>query len=98
MNRYYIYILSNASGMLYVGLTTDLDRIVKKHRAKRMNSFKANFAFEKLVYVEETSDIYHAINREVELKGFTRYKKQDLISLTNPGWQCMGNYWMKETA
>jgi putative endonuclease len=98
MNRYYIYILSNASRMIYVGLTTDLDKIVQKHREKKMSSFKANFSFEKLVYVEETTDIHHAINREAELKGFPRNKKQDLISITNPGWQCIGSYWMKETA
>lgn len=84
--------------MLYVGLTTDLDNIVRKHREKRMNSFKANFSFDKLIYVEETSDIYHAINREKELKSFSHYKKQDLVALINPTWECMGNYWMKESA
>ncbi len=84
--------------MLYIGLTTDLDEIVRKHREKRMNSFKANYSFEKLIYVEETSDIHHAIKREADLKSLPRNKKQDFISLTNPEWRCISDYWMKETA
>ncbi len=84
--------------MLYIGLTTDLDEILKKHREKRMSSFKANFSFEKLIYVEETTDIYKAIDREAELKKIPRNKKIDLLRLINPRWECISNYWMKETA
>lgn len=98
MSKYYIYILSNASKMLYVGLTTDLDQILAKHRDRRMASFKANFSFDKLIYVEETTDIYKAIDRETELKGIPRHRKIDLLRFTNPRWECISNYWMRETA
>ena len=78
MNRFYIYMLSNASGMYYVGLTTHLEQIVQKHREKRMLSFEANFAFDRLVYVEETSDIEQAIYRTEELRRATFYQKKKL--------------------
>ncbi len=84
--------------MLYIGLTTDLDEILEKHRQKRMSSFKANFSFDKLIYVEETTDVYKAIDREAELKKIPRHKKIDLLRLTNPRWECISNYWMKEPA
>lgn len=98
MNKYYIYILSNASKMLYVGLTTDLNRILEKHRERRMTNFKANFSFNKLIYAEETTDIYEAIEREAELKKIPRHKKVDLLRLRNPKWECLSDFWMKETA
>ena len=98
MIKYYVYIVSNASKMLYVGLTTDLDKMLTKHQEKRMSIFKGNFAFEKLIYVEETTDIHQAIAREVELKKFPRHHKVDLLSLTNPKWECMSTFWMKESA
>lgn len=98
MNKYYIYILSNASNMLYVGLTTDIEMMLTKHRERKLSSFKGNFSFEKLIYVEETSDIHRAIEREVELKKIPHHNKLDLLRLTNPKWECIGNYWMKESA
>lgn len=98
MTKYYIYILSNASKMLYVGLTTDIDSMLIKHRQKKVHTFKGNFSFEKLIYVEETSDIYYAITREKELKKIPHHHKVDLLNLTNPRWECIGSYWLKETA
>tara|TARA_R110000868_G_scaffold383578_6_gene650631 strand:- start:7370 stop:7666 length:297 start_codon:yes stop_codon:yes gene_type:complete len=98
MKKYYIYILSNASKMLYVGLSTDLDQIIIKHREKRMFSFKANFSFDKLIYVEETTDVYKAIDREEEIKKIPRHRKMDLLRLTNPKLECISRYWVKETA
>lgn len=96
MARYYIYMMSNPSRNLYVGLTTDLDKIITKHREKRMSNFKANFAFEKLVYVEETADVDYAISREKFLKSTPNYKKIDLLNITNPRWECISEYWVKK--
>lgn len=84
--------------MLYVGLTTDLDKILVKHRNRSMASFKANFSFNKLIYVEENTDIIKAIEREVELKKTPYFKKMDLLRFKNPKWECISDYWMKETA
>lgn len=70
--------------MFYVGLTTDIEKMLAKHREKRMSLFKGNFSFEKLVYVQEFDCIEKAIKREQELRTLPNHQKHDLLKLTNP--------------
>ena len=81
MTKYYIYMLMNVSGMFYVGLTTHLGQIIKKHTQRKMHSFVANLEFDRLVHSEETDDIYHALERLDELQSATYYQKQQLVKL-----------------
>lgn len=83
MTKFYIYMLSNASGMFYVGLTTHLEAIVRKHRKKKMSVFKANFSFNQLEYYEEITDVTHAIDRMEALKHTTFYEKRKLARETS---------------
>ena len=94
MEKYYIYMVSNPSRMLYVGLTTDIPRMVVKHREQRMEHFRGNFSFNKLVYVEETNDVGYAIERAQTLRKGSNYLKADLLKLTNPKWECMSSFWL----
>jgi putative endonuclease len=80
MTEYYVYILSNASGMLYVGLTTDLQSMLQKHRSQNVQSFKANFAFNKLEYAEHLSNPKEAVQRFHTLKGMNMREKRELIT------------------
>ena len=83
MTKFYIYMLMNASGMFYVGLTTHLQQILWKHRQKKMLSFNANHAFSTLVLAEELTDIHLALARFDELKNATYYQKQLLMQSAN---------------
>ena len=83
MTEYFVYILSNASGMLYVGLTTDLPSMLQKHRLQNVQSFKANFAFNKLEYVEQLSNPEAAVCRFHTLKGMNMREKRELITTSN---------------
>ena len=40
----------------------------------------------KLVYFETTSDVKSAIEREKQIKGWTRAKKNALVETVNPNW------------
>jgi len=40
----------------------------------------------KLVFFESSTDIYAAIAREKEIKGWKRKKKNALIATMNPNW------------
>lgn len=93
--KYYIYIVSNRSKMIYIGLTNDLKNILKKHRALNMNCTKGNFGLNKLIHVEEYHDINQAIKREEELKNAPRSFKAKLLSYSNPTWECIQNYWIE---
>jgi len=41
----------------------------------------------KLVYFEETRDVYSAITREKEIKKWRREKKDQLVNRVNPAWR-----------
>lgn len=86
---YYVYILANATDVaIYVGVTNDLVRRVYEHRHDLSpDSFTAKYAIHKLVYYEQTSDVRAALEREKQLKGWVRKKKNQLISAMNPQWK-----------
>ena len=86
---YYVYILSNRTGTtIYTGVTNDLIRRVWEHRhMSDADSFTAKYHVHKLVYYEETTDVYSALNREKQIKGWNRKRKNQLIETQNPHWE-----------
>ena len=86
--RYYVYILTNKYGtVLYTGVTNDLIRRVYEHKNHLdKNSFTAKYHVTKLVYFEETSDVRSAIEREKQIKSWSRDRKTSLIMENNPKW------------
>lgn len=83
-NTYYVYILANNSGTLYIGVTNNISRRVYEHKQKLVEGFTKKYNVDKLIYFEECSNIYDAIQREKQLKGWTRAKKLALIKKVNP--------------
>ena len=90
---YYVYILSNSSKMLYVGVTNDLERRVYEHKKKLRKGYTSKYNLHQLVYYEDTDDIGRAIEREKQLKGWRRTKKAALIETINPGWKDLAETW-----
>ena len=86
MKTYSVYIMASASGVLYIGVTNDLDRRVFEHKKKRVPGFSARYNIHKLVYFETFGDVRAAITREKQLKGWLRARKVALIESTNPQW------------
>ena len=70
--------------VFYIGVTNNLIRRVYEHKNKLIEGFTSKYNVNKLVFCEETSDIYQAISREKQLKGWTRQKKINLIRSINP--------------
>jgi putative endonuclease len=62
--QYYIYILSNASRGIYVGVTNNLERRVYEHKHKLIPGFTSEYNITRLVHFEITSDVLAAIARE----------------------------------
>jgi putative endonuclease len=86
MKRYHVYIMTNRSGTLYIGVTNDLTRRIAEHKQGTGSTFTARYRMTRLLYMEETDDIHAAIAREKQLKGWTRAKKLALIAAQNPKW------------
>ncbi len=87
MKTYAVYIMASVSGVLYIGVTNDLERRVLEHKQKLVPGFSARYNVRKLVYFELFADVRAAIVREKELKGWLRRKKIALIESVNPRWQ-----------
>ncbi|MBR2094684.1 MAG: GIY-YIG nuclease family protein [Fibrobacter sp.] len=84
----YTYILfSQRNGTLYIGVTSNLKKRITEHKEKLIPGFTQKYNVDKLGYFEEYNDIRLAIQREKELKGWTRKKKIALLEASNPQWK-----------
>jgi len=86
MRSFYVYILSNASRTLYVGVTNDLVRRVWEHKQGSVPGFTSKYHVTQLVWFEQTINIAAAVAREKQLKGWVRKEKVALVSASNPKW------------
>ena len=83
----YIYFLTNRrNGILYVGVTNDLVRRVFEHRSGFVDGFTKRHGLKMLVYFEKFDDIRAAIQREHNIKHWSRAWKVRLIVADNPDW------------
>ena len=81
---YHVYILANASGVLYTGVTSGLERRVAQHKQGLFAGFTKEYEVKRLVYFEGFGDVRDAISREKQIKGWRREKKLALIRRMNP--------------
>ena len=87
MGAYYVYVLTNISrNVMYVGVTNDLGRRIGEHRRGAGSGFTRRYRVHVLVYAEEYQDIETAIEREKQIKGWRRSKKDALVEAANPSW------------
>lgn len=87
MQNYYVYIMTNKSKTLYVGMTNNLSRRMYEHKSKSHKGFTSKYNINKLIYFEELGSKVEAIKREKQLKGWLRSKKVKLIEEQNPQWR-----------
>jgi putative endonuclease len=85
--------MTNSSGTLYTGVTNNIIRRVYEHKAKLTEGFTKKYNINKLIYLEVTNDVYAALNREKQIKGWGRKKKLDMIAVMNPHWDDLSKDW-----
>jgi len=85
--------LTNRSGTLYTGLTSDLERRVYEHKHKLVDGFTKKYNVGILVYCGATDDIRAAIAREKQIKAWRRSKRTALIESMNPQWRDLSEGW-----
>ena len=91
---YYFYLMASASGVLYAGVTNNVQRRVSEHKQKKVPGFSARYNVKNLVYFEMFGDIRAAIRREKQVKGWLRKKKIALIQSMNPQWKDLSADWL----
>ena len=86
--NYFIYILRTSADTLYIGQTNNLKRRLKEHQKHRQKSARyiRYFPSFNLIYKESYPTRLEAMQREIQLKKWSKTKKEalvknDLISL-----------------
>lgn len=79
---YFVYILRTSSNTLYIGQTNNLERRLEEHKDRKSKSAKyiRHFPFFNLVYSEKYSTRKEAMQREFQLKKWSKAKKEALVA------------------
>ena len=82
IHQYYVYILaSKKNGTLYIGVTNDLERRFGEHQSgKNKDCYTYNKRPLELMWFETFNDVLNAIAIEKQIKGWSRIKKEALIT------------------
>ena len=92
--QYYVYLLTNKLNIaLYVGVTNNLERRLYEHKNELADSFTKRYHIHKLVYYETTRDVSAAIEREKQIKSWSRARKNALVNEMNPKWKDLSLEW-----
>ncbi len=78
--KWYVYIILCKDKSYYIGMTWKADQRWTQHLSGTGCRYTAEHKPEKLVYLEEYEDLGQARQREQQIKGWTREKKEKLIS------------------
>jgi putative endonuclease len=88
MANYYWYVMTNKPrGTLYVGVTNDLVRRVHEHREGVVPSFTKRYGTKQLVHFERYDEPALTIQREKNIKHWSRLWKLQLVETSNPKWR-----------
>ena len=92
MSVYWVYILTNKPrSTLYVGVTNDLVRRIYEHREALVKDFMQRYGLKMLVYFEKFDTPQAAIQREKNIKHWSRVWKLQLVEAMNPQWRDLYN-------
>ena len=75
-----MYILECSDGTYYTGSTKDLTRRLEHHQSGEGANYTAKRLPVKLLYYEVYDRIDYAFNREKQVQGWSRKKKEALIN------------------
>ena len=76
---WYLYITRNRNGAFYTGITTNVDRRLKEHQRGKGGHYTRQNRPQKLLYTEQFATRDQAQAREMQIKRWSRNKKQALI-------------------
>ena len=89
----FVYMLGSRSGVLYIGVTNNLERRLSEHKAAQVKGFTKKYRVNRLLWYERYERIEDAIAREKQMKNWRRDKKQQLIERENPDYEDISREW-----
>ena len=95
--QYFVYMMTNRwHNVLYTGMTNSLFDRVWQHKNHAIPGFTARYNCDRLVYHETYEEVTQAIDRETQIKGWSRAKKNALVAQMNPEWKDLAEDWYKD--
>ena len=86
--HFYIYLMSNPGRtVLYTGVTRNLVKRVWQHKEKVADGFTKKYNVTDLVYYEIFDSPLEAIEREKQIKSWSRKRKNQLVEAENSSWK-----------
>ena len=79
MAQWYVYIIECLDGFYYTGMSWNMEIRASQHAQGKGSKFTNKHGFKAVRYVEEFTNIEEARKREVQLKDFSRKKKESLF-------------------
>ncbi len=79
-------------------MTNSVLRRVAEHREAETPGFTAKYRCNRLVWFEHYQYVHNAIDREKQIKRWSRDKKIWLIEQMNPTWTDLSEIWWQGTA
>jgi putative endonuclease len=80
-HQYFVYILKCSDNSYYTGVTNNIERRFNEHKSKiNPNCYTASRLPVQLVFIQEFQYIDKAIDFEKQVKGWSRKKKEAIIS------------------
>ena len=92
-HTYFVYMIASTSRVLYIGMTNNLHHRVWEHKSDLIDGFTKTYKCHRLVFFESFDDVANAIDREKQLKRWSRVKKDWLIAQQNPTWEDLAGGW-----
>jgi predicted GIY-YIG superfamily endonuclease len=80
MQLFYVYILKCCDGSYYIGHTDNLEQRLQEHQSGLFKGYTASRRPIQLVFAQEFENRDEAFMIERKLKGWTRLKKEAIIS------------------
>ncbi|MBU1074551.1 GIY-YIG nuclease family protein [Patescibacteria group bacterium] len=80
MERWYIYIARCKDNSIYIGLSSNPNKRIIRHNEGAGALWIIQHGEAKIVYTEEYDNYLEARRREMQIKKWSRKKKEDLIA------------------
>ncbi|KKQ27031.1 MAG: Endo/excinuclease amino domain protein [Candidatus Magasanikbacteria bacterium GW2011_GWC2_37_14] len=82
--NYYTYIARCNDESLYTGITNDILKREKRHNQGFGSNYTRARLPIKIIYFEKFNNLKEAARREIQIKGWTKIKKENLIKGEHP--------------
>lgn len=80
MKDWAVYIARTKSDYLYTGISNDVDKRIEKHNTGKGSKFARMHGEFQLVYRSNFMTKSDALKREIQIKGWSRSKKDKLVA------------------